>query len=78
LSLLPIGAYAPQYFMKVNHMTPEEALKAHQELSSNFSIGMHFGNFPFTDEKIIEPTERLKKIAPETFITLDQGESKVF
>lgn len=78
LSLLPIGAYDPQYFMKVNHMTPEEAYQAHQDLNSGFSIGMHFGTFPFTDEKIAEPTERLKKIAPKGFITLDQGESRTF
>lgn len=76
LSLLPIGAYAPQYFMKVNHLTPEEAVQSHKDLNSALSIGMHFGTFPLTDEKIEEPTERLKKTGVETFITLDQGESK--
>ena len=78
LSLLPIGAYDPQYFMKINHMTPEEAFTAHKDLNSTFSIGMHFGTFPFTDEKIQDPVERLKKLDPAVFITLDQGESKTF
>jgi L-ascorbate metabolism protein UlaG (beta-lactamase superfamily) len=78
LSLLPIGAYDPQYFMKINHMNPEEASTAHDELNSTFSIGMHFGTFPFTDEKLQDPVERIKKKDSEAFITLDQGESKIF
>lgn len=78
LSLLPIGAYAPRYFMGVNHMEPEEAVRAHRDLGSLFSIGMHFGTFPLTDEKIDEPVERLKKTKTENFMVLDQGESKIF
>jgi len=78
LSLLPIGAYDPQYFMKVNHMTPEEAFQAHQDLSSAFSIGMHFGTFSLSDEKVNGPSERLKKLDQDVFMTLDQGDSKVF
>lgn len=78
LSLLAIGAYAPQVYMKVNHMNPEEAFKAHQDLSSAFSIGMHYGTFPLTDEKINEPVERLKKMSNDQFFVLDQGESRVF
>ena len=78
LSLLPIGAYDPQYFMKINHMTPEEALKAHQDLNSGLSIGMHFGTFPLSDEKLNDPIDRLKKNGHDSFIILDQGESKSF
>jgi L-ascorbate metabolism protein UlaG (beta-lactamase superfamily) len=78
LSLLPIGGYEPQYFMKINHMTPEEAFIAHQDLNSTFSIGMHFGTFPFTDEPVQDPVERLKKKKSEVFNVLDHGESRVF
>jgi L-ascorbate metabolism protein UlaG (beta-lactamase superfamily) len=78
VSLLPIGAYAPRYFMKYHHMEPEEAVKAHADLNSNLSIGMHFGTFQLTDEAVDEPVERLKKTGENSFITLDQGESKNF
>lgn len=78
VSLLPIGAYAPRYFMKYHHMEPEEAVKAHADLNSNLSIGMHFGTFQLTDESLDEPVERLKKTGENSFITLDQGESKTF
>ncbi len=78
LSFLPIGSYEPQYFMKIDHMNPEEALLAHKDLESNFSLGMHFGTFQLTDEPINEPVERLKKTGVTNFEVLDHGESKKF
>lgn len=78
LALLPIGAYAPRDIMKHHHMNPEEAVKAHEDLNSTHSIGMHFGTFQLTDEKIDEPLVRLKKMGRDNFTILDQGESKVF
>ena len=78
LSLLPIGAYAPRWFMQHHHMEPEEAVKAHADLNSNISIGMHFGTFQLTDEAVDEPVERIKKAGGESFMVLDQGESKTF
>ena len=78
LSLLPIGAYLPSSLMKINHMSPQEALKGHVDLGSSFSIGMHFGTFPLTDETITEPVEKLKQGNVESFIVLDHGETKTF
>jgi L-ascorbate metabolism protein UlaG (beta-lactamase superfamily) len=43
VSLLPIGAYEPRWFMYRMHMNPEEAVRAHLELHSQTSIGIHFG-----------------------------------
>ncbi len=79
LSFIPIGAYAPRYFMKFYHMNPEESVKAHKDLKSSLSIGMHYGTFQLTQEKIDEPVKQLevhkKKqgIADKAFITLDVG-----
>ena len=41
LSLLPIGAYEPRWFMRSVHMNPAEAVQAHVELESRESIGMN-------------------------------------
>ena len=52
LSLLPIGAYEPRWFMRSVHMNPAEAVQAHLDLESAQSIGMHFGTFQLTTEGI--------------------------
>ncbi len=61
LSFLPIGAYEPRWFMKGAHMNPEDAVMAHMDLESKFSVGMHFGAFQLTDEAITDPVTDLKK-----------------
>lgn len=74
LALLPIGAYAPRWFMRTQHMDPEEAVRAHLALRARRSLGMHFGTFAgLTDEAIDEPAEHLAAareamgVAPEDF-----------
>jgi L-ascorbate metabolism protein UlaG (beta-lactamase superfamily) len=43
VSLLPIGAYEPRWFMYRMHMNPDEAVRAHLDLHSQNTIGIHFG-----------------------------------
>tara|TARA_R110002050_G_scaffold412_5_gene2831 strand:+ start:21450 stop:22436 length:987 start_codon:yes stop_codon:yes gene_type:complete len=80
LSLLPIGAYEPRWFMKHVHMNPDDAVMAHKDLKSKLSIGTHFGTFQLTDEPINQPVKDLQKalddhkVAPDQFITLDFGQ----
>ncbi len=78
VALLPIGAYDPENLMRINHMTPEDALRAHHDLGAKLSIGMHFGTFQLTDEPFEEPVKRIKQSGVSNFISLDVGESKVF
>jgi L-ascorbate metabolism protein UlaG (beta-lactamase superfamily) len=81
LSLLPIGAYEPRWFMKDVHMNPAEALRAHRDLGSAHSIAMHFGTFQLTTEGIDEPlralddVRRAQDIPAGEFHALDFGES---
>ena len=56
LSLLPIGAYEPRWFMADVHLDPQEAVRAHLDLRSEHSIAMHFGTFQLTYEGINQPT----------------------
>ena len=60
LSLIPIGAYAPRWFMKDMHVNPEEAVKIHLDVESRQSIGMHWGTFlNLTEEPLLELPQRL-------------------
>ena len=55
ISLLPIGAYLPRWFMKPQHLNPEDAVKAHRDLLSKKSMGIHFGTFKLSDEGVDDP-----------------------
>jgi L-ascorbate metabolism protein UlaG (beta-lactamase superfamily) len=83
LALLPIGAYAPRWFMRPHHMDPEEAVRAHLDLGGPPSLGMHFGTFQLTDEPIDEPVRRLTAareaagIAADRFGVLPHGATLV-
>ena len=63
--LLPIGAYEPRRYMRYVHMTPEEAVRAYEELcrgnvaESSF-VPIHWGTFRIADERLDEPPRRLR------------------
>jgi L-ascorbate metabolism protein UlaG (beta-lactamase superfamily) len=84
IAFLPIGAYEPRWFMKVVHMNPEEAVKAHLDLGSRQSIGIHFGTFQLTNEAINQPVKDLKlalknkNVTQSEFITLNEGQTRIF
>ncbi len=81
LSILPIGAYAPRWFMKDQHMNPEDAIMAHADLNSKKSFAIHFETFQLTDEPFEEPRNILsdemkkKKILPDDFFIPQVGET---
>ena len=82
LALIPIGAYAPRWFMKAYHVNTEEAVQIHHDINAKLSLGMHWGTFPLTAEKPMEPYERLNKIRLQggikkgtNFKTLQIGET---
>ena len=83
LSLIPIGAYAPRWFMKDHHCNVEEAIQIHKDLKSKKSIAMHWGTFQLTDEPMDEPIKLLKKLTvkenftSDEFVTMTHGESKI-
>ena len=75
-AMIPIGAYDPQWFMSYSHVNPEEAFNIAKDLDAKKSIGMHWGTFILTDEPVLEPRERLKKITNQTninFYTVTPG-----
>jgi L-ascorbate metabolism protein UlaG (beta-lactamase superfamily) len=82
LSLLPIGAFEPRWFMRPVHLSPEEAVEAHLVLGSKQSLAIHFGTFQLADEDIQGPIEELQlslkahHLPLESFWILSPGESR--
>ncbi|MFZ5519960.1 MAG: MBL fold metallo-hydrolase [Pseudomonadota bacterium] len=80
VALLPIGAYAPRWFMATHHMDPDEAVRSHLDLGARLSIGMHQGIFQLTDEAFDEPPRLLAEararhgVSPADFTLLDVGQ----
>lgn len=81
VSLLPIGAYEPRWFMREQHMNPDDAVLAHFDLGG-LAIGTHYGCFKLTNEAIDDPIADLRAalaarslptdrfLAPETGATV--------
>ena len=61
VTILPIGAYEPRWFMETSHKKPEDAVQAYRDLGSRGGfIGMHWGTFRLTDEDVLEPPIRTR------------------
>lgn len=80
LAILPIGAYAPRWFMASQHMNPAEAVQAWQDCGAAQALGHHWGTFQLTDEPIEAPLAALTKALdnigalPESFLALRPGQ----
>jgi N-acyl-phosphatidylethanolamine-hydrolysing phospholipase D len=81
-AMLPIGAYAPRWFMEPQHMDPDDAAKAFAALGAKYLLAMHWGTFRITDEAIGEPPERIRALwqahglPPERLWIVDPGEPR--
>jgi len=58
-ALMPIGAYEPEWFMGPQHVTPEEAVQAFQDVKARVFIPMHYGAFRLADDTPKEALDRL-------------------
>lgn len=82
LALLPIGAYKPRWFMGPVHISPEEAVDAHEILDAGTSVAIHHGTFDLADDGQREPVRDLhasltrKQVPTSRFWTPAFGEGR--
>ena len=83
LTILPIGSYEKRWFMKNQHMNPDDAVKTHLALKSMQSVGIHFGTFAEHPEQTVDAHEKdlakaldERKIDKSTFWVLKFGEGR--
>lgn len=79
VALLPIGAYAPRWFMEPVHTDPDEAVTIMQDLEAIQAIGIHWGVFRLSDEGRGDPSTALaaaltrRKLPSERFLAAEPG-----
>ncbi len=81
VAILPIGAYAPRWFMRAQHVNPDESVRIMQDCGAHQALGMHWGTFQLTDEPRFEPPAALEAaclrqgIDPARFRALRPGDT---
>lgn len=80
-AMLPIGAYEPEWFLRTQHVDPEDAVRAFALLGARTFVAMHHGTFRLTDEPMDEPLARCRAAFEAThglerLWALDIGETR--
>lgn len=82
VTMMPIGAYEPRWFMRLVHMDPDEAVAAAGDLGARRLAGMHWGTFVLAKEPVMEPLQRIRRAwaaaghEPEDLWDLAVGETR--
>lgn len=80
LSLIPVGAYEPGWFMAYAHMNPDEAVQTFLDLGGRQAMGTQYEVFAMADEGYDDPRRDVARaleargIAPSRFLLPKVGE----
>lgn len=69
-ALLGIGAYKPRWFMRPNHISPQDALTAARDMDAAMTIPMHYGTFDLSDEPLHDPPQVFAEEAQKRHINV--------
>ncbi|MGJ0191191.1 MBL fold metallo-hydrolase [Pantoea sp. RRHST58] len=61
LAALPVGAYAPKWFMQSSHMDPDQAVSLWRLAGEPLTLPIHWGVFELADESLDEPPAELMR-----------------
>jgi len=75
LAMIPIGAYAPRYFMEDAHVDPSGAIDIHRDVRAVQSLAMHWGTFQMTIEPAFEPPRLLRQEMSKRGLDIEQFKS---
>jgi L-ascorbate metabolism protein UlaG (beta-lactamase superfamily) len=79
VALIPIGAYAPRWFMAAQHADPADAVRIFRTVGAARALGIHWGSFQLTDEPRDEPPRLLADcmrsagLDPARFVAAEPG-----
>jgi L-ascorbate metabolism protein UlaG (beta-lactamase superfamily) len=62
IAFIPIGAYSPDAYQRA-HCTPEQAWQMFLDSGAKWLVPIHWDTFVLSQEPVLEPMERLLKIA---------------
>jgi L-ascorbate metabolism protein UlaG (beta-lactamase superfamily) len=71
-AMLPIGAYAPRWFMEPQHCDPDDAGRGYLALGATNFLAMHWGTFRLTDEPIGEPPQLAREFWSRHALPIDR------
>ncbi|WP_044559348.1 MBL fold metallo-hydrolase [Azospirillum sp. B4] len=80
VAVLPIGAYAPRWFMKQQHCDPAEAVRILADCGAHQGLAVHWGTFPLSDEERLAPPAELAEalaqrgMAAGRFLAMEPGD----
>lgn len=83
MAAIPIGGYEPRWFMRPQHVNPEEAVQIHKDIQAQKSIGIHWATFPLTNEPYLDPLKKMSEslkqenLPQDAFFALKHGELKI-
>ena len=77
LAILPIGAFKPNLPPSGNHIDPAEAVTAFEQLNAAYALGVHWGTFELTPERINDPPEYLASALQQQDIASDRFRATV-
>jgi N-acyl-phosphatidylethanolamine-hydrolysing phospholipase D len=63
VAALPIGGYSDYPHHHPNHVSPEESVRAFEDLRGHLLVPMHWGTFELNREPFGEPPDRLRRAA---------------
>ena len=79
-----IGAYEPRWFMRTQHVNPDEAVQVMLDVRAAGAIGIHWGTFPLADDSLDQAPRELaaavaaRGLPPDRFTVLRHGETRRF